>query len=652
MASQLNALVTAGGTRQPIDDIRGIDNISSGRFGIEIARALAQHDVETTLLGSKRCLERLRAPEDFQTKQFVTFDDLQKSLYDSIEQDQPSLIFMTAAVSDYTPVPVEGKIRSDQEELVIRMRKNPKILSTLREEAGIESFIVGFKLLSGVSDSELIETALRQVKGARTNLSVANDLQKIDFERGIHPVVMVTPEGGAIELEGSRPEVANGIVEFVLQRQDVHWFRTSVRPGFDPAPYENLKDAAGDLLRMAQEARLLIDSNGNISYRGEPDGEKPQFFVSPRQKDKSQITVDDLSYATVDLDNLSIESEGPHKSSIDTGVQGVLYHELPELESILHFHPGDVLVLSDAAAEFPYPCGTVEEADQILSALDRLRLEEGYGGGEFLVELPHHGYVLGLEQGGTQRIQLEWETAREGDAQHLREIDEPGIEAGLVITPVFSGPHIVGVIGRHEEGWHTLWLHPDARDNGTGYDFTRQLIEKGLTIGTHDNCEVRDYYFKRGYQRIEQHGNLTLLIPPSQRTDLREAASVALVNPDTEEMLIGKRLLGPWPEYHSFPGGGIEEGEEPFEAAIRELQEETGITIRRATPVATSTHYAGWNEGESAYRIKNHIVFTRSQATPQPSEEFEGIWVPLTSDVLMAQPTRSVIRQVQKMLQR
>jgi ADP-ribose pyrophosphatase YjhB (NUDIX family) len=651
-SSSLSAVVTAGGTRQPIDDIRGVDNISSGRFGIEIARALAKHDVDTTLLGSKRCFERLRSPEDFEARQFVTFKDLQTSLYDIIDHDKPSLIFMAAAVSDYSPVPIEGKIRSDQDELHIKMKRNPKILSSLRERAGVQTFLTGFKLLSGVSDSELVETALKQVKGARTNLAVANDLKKIDFARGFHPVVLVTPEGGTIALDGSRSEVADSIVEFVLKRNDVHWFRTTVRPGFDPAPFQNLKDAAGDLLQMAQDARLLIDTNGNISYRGEAQPGSPQFFVSPRQKDKATITADDLSYATVNLDDLTVLSEGAHKSSIDTGVQGLLYAELPQIESLLHFHPGDVMVLSDGEASFPFPCGTVEEADQVLSVLDQMRLQGNYSGDDFLIEMPHHGYLLGLEHGGSERIIAEWNAAKEGYAAHLQEIGEPEATDQILVSPIFLGSHIVGVIGKHEEGWHTLWLDPAARSQGTGYSLTSQLIERGITIGAHDNCGVKEYYFDRGYKQVDRRDNISLLIPPTQRDDLREAASVALVNPDTREILLGRRLTDPWKGFHSFPGGGTEAEESELEAALRELHEETGLTVRRTTPIATSIHYAGWNDGEKAYRIKNHIILTGTSNQPTPSNEMSARWVSLDEalDFEMGQPTKSVIRQVKLLL--
>ena len=148
----LLAIVTAGGTREPIDDVRFVTNLSKGRFGAAIARALADRGVEVVLLASA---ELASHPEWIDPRvpvvPFGSTSELDAAIDAEIARGTPDLLFMAAAVSDYAPVRVEGKIRSDADELVIRMRRLPKILATLRDRCGRSTFLVGFKLLSGVS---------------------------------------------------------------------------------------------------------------------------------------------------------------------------------------------------------------------------------------------------------------------------------------------------------------------------------------------------------------------------------------------------------------------------------------------------------------------------------------------------------------------
>ncbi|HZU97738.1 MAG TPA: phosphopantothenoylcysteine decarboxylase, partial [Planctomycetota bacterium] len=217
----LRALVTAGGTREQLDDVRVLTNVSRGRFGTSIARALAARGVETTLLASRevaRSAELEHAP--FRRDEFSSFADLRAKLELLGHVDhRPDIIFMAAAVSDYSPVPHEGKISSDREELTISLKRNPKLLAALRSRCGPATFIVGFKLLSRVSHDELVRVATKQVKENQLDLTVANDLARLG--EVVHPVVLVTPDGSATDLEGPRDEVAARIVEHVLGRLKV-----------------------------------------------------------------------------------------------------------------------------------------------------------------------------------------------------------------------------------------------------------------------------------------------------------------------------------------------------------------------------------------------------------------------------------------------
>jgi 8-oxo-dGTP pyrophosphatase MutT (NUDIX family) len=211
----VRAIVTAGGTREPIDDVRFVTNLSKGRFGAAISNALVGRGVEVTLLASR---ELASHPEWVDARvrvvSFGSAADLDATLSRELAGEKLDLLFMAAAVADYAPVPVEGKIRSDADELVLRMRRTPKILGTLRERCGPSTFLVGFKLLSGVPAETLVAAGLAQVARDDLDLTVANDLRELT--EGAHPVWMCGPDGSSIRVEGDRARVASEIADFCL----------------------------------------------------------------------------------------------------------------------------------------------------------------------------------------------------------------------------------------------------------------------------------------------------------------------------------------------------------------------------------------------------------------------------------------------------
>ncbi|MCA8921888.1 MAG: hypothetical protein KDD82_08775, partial [Planctomycetes bacterium] len=191
-----SAVVTFGGTSEPLDDVRVLTNRSRGRFGAAIVRALLAAGGEVTALGSAPALEVLRAggplPDRCRLLGFETTDELAARLRE-LEAAPPALLFMAAAVSDYRPPRRAGKLASSAETLVLELERTPKLLPTLRARLGAETFLVGFKLLSGVSREELVAVAARQVAANQLDLCVANDLAT--FTERDHPVQLVTPEG-------------------------------------------------------------------------------------------------------------------------------------------------------------------------------------------------------------------------------------------------------------------------------------------------------------------------------------------------------------------------------------------------------------------------------------------------------------------------
>ncbi len=622
-ASPLRALITAGGTREPIDDVRVVTNLSRGRFGAALAHALADRGVEVVVLGSAELLRDPRALDPrVQRVSFATFADLARELDRLVVEQPPDFLFMAAAVSDYSPIPFDGKIPSREDELVIRLRRNPKLLATLRDKCGVETFLVGFKLLSGAAATELAAAAHRQVRQDRLNLTVANDLGRLT--ESLHPVLLVTPEGGAIPVEGSRDEVAGRIAEFALRRHQVRRFRSEpAGPPPSPAARDEGFHRAAGLLAFAQEANLLPALDGNVSARGSRG-----LWTTPRQVPKATLSGDDLLAVEADLPSARLRFHGARKPSIDSAVHAWLYRRLPGIDALLHFHRA--LVLSDAETTFPYPCGSVEEAEEIHRALALAARSGRWSGDGFAVHMADHGHLLGFSAAQCSTLQEAWRSACARWTDHMREIGGPPRKETVRLSPVFQSTRILGVYAECAGGAHgSLFLAPDARGSGAGERLLELLEQRGDTLAVHDSCGVLPYYVERGWRPTGVDGPLTLLQSPTRRDDLRLAVSVCLLDPRTRRILLGRRRTDPWKDHWTFPGGHVAAAESLLAAAARELAEETGLELPDSAPVAARTVYLGTGGGTVGFAVHCFCFHTLDPAAPKSGAELESVWLPL-----------------------
>ena len=187
----MKVLVTSGGTVIKIDSVRKICNMSKGTFGSKIG----QHFIKFLLENNKDELTFLHAKDSklppyfgndnyekhihnrMKTVEYVTFDDYAKEL-DNCLKDQPDIIVLAAAVSDYgIENPIDGKIRSG-DDLVIRLKPLPKLISTVREKCP-KAVICGFKLLVNSTEDELKNAVENSLIKNKCDLVVGNDLRDI-----------------------------------------------------------------------------------------------------------------------------------------------------------------------------------------------------------------------------------------------------------------------------------------------------------------------------------------------------------------------------------------------------------------------------------------------------------------------------------------
>ena len=197
----MKVLITSGGTKIPIDKIRCISNQSSGTFGRDIAEEFDKERQDVIFVNAKGSKQPTFIYIGHQKHEFITFDDYRDTVLSLIQTEKPDIIILAAAVSDYgVKNAVDGKIRSS-EDMVIELYKLPKVISEIRKLAS-EAVIVGFKMMVGSTEEELIEVAQASLVRNNIDLVVANDWTTIKGNHTIHivepndVVCTVTRQGG------------------------------------------------------------------------------------------------------------------------------------------------------------------------------------------------------------------------------------------------------------------------------------------------------------------------------------------------------------------------------------------------------------------------------------------------------------------------
>lgn len=497
-------LLTCGGTSEAVDEVRVLTNISAGRFGHALAAALAKYPAyQVTEVCPRATRERFGETEGVKFEHYRSTADLQRVLFE--RETPPAVAIQAAAVSDYRPVPTEGKISSDQENLTIHLERTPKLLSLMRPTYGPKTFLVGFKLLVGVPREELIRVAQAQLKKNRLNMVVANDLRWL--QEGRHPILVITAEGGVIPMEGTREEVAAELAEFIHTREQVSWFRSVPSSVALPSDTRGQFEAT---LRAVEELNLLTDASGNISARA--DDSTTTLRISPRGVDKSKMKLEDSLLAFVDNPYRTIYFQGEGKPSIDTGVESLIYDAYMAVDTIIHFHRG--WGRADAATSYPYPCGVVEEGREVLATLGEADVFHP----PFNVELVHHGFLLGLTAADLQVVLEQWRETLHEFARHVEEVRPEHAPPALrpldpkLYQPIWDGSAVVGLL--HNDPQATVvYCRESTRGSGLGRVLIDQLIERRMTIQTVDDCHVRDFYRKFGFTETETDGVFHLTPP-------------------------------------------------------------------------------------------------------------------------------------------
>lgn len=206
----MKLLITAGPTREPIDDVRFISNRSSGRMGLALADAAVEagHEV-ALLLGPVMMLAS--AADRYDVYRFETCAELEALLVEQFPEHDA--LVMAAAVADYRPASRSSGKMPRQRGLELRLEPTPDLVAQVAAGKRPEQRVVAFAL---ELEDQLEDRALAKMRRKGVDAIVANPLATMDAAT-IHPVWMAAD--GAIQRPGvmDKPRFAAWLVERVAE---------------------------------------------------------------------------------------------------------------------------------------------------------------------------------------------------------------------------------------------------------------------------------------------------------------------------------------------------------------------------------------------------------------------------------------------------
>jgi phosphopantothenoylcysteine decarboxylase/phosphopantothenate--cysteine ligase len=203
-------VISAGGTREPLDPVRYLGNRSSGKQGWALARVAAARGAEVVLVAAN---VELSAPFGVRVVPVGTAEELRTAML--AEAPDSDVVVMAAAVADFRPESVaDAKLKkgSTAEPSAIPLLRNPDVLAELVTKRTSGQLVVGFAAETGDADADVLTHARAKLIRKGCDLLVVNDVSAGQvFGRAENAVVVLGADGSTAEMRGSKDAVAAGI---------------------------------------------------------------------------------------------------------------------------------------------------------------------------------------------------------------------------------------------------------------------------------------------------------------------------------------------------------------------------------------------------------------------------------------------------------
>lgn len=256
MDKEFNVLITGGDTFEEIDEVRKITHMATGRVGTLLVEEFKKAGAKVTFICG--ALSMLPNCEVDNLIKITGVDSLKEAITNCLNKNQYDAVIHSMAVSDYvvnglvntndlvneivnntfnkTNLNVDqykqlvknsidnsikiakGKIDSDMESITISMDRAPKVISIVKELQP-ETILVGFKLLLNVSENELVNASLKQIKNSKSDYVLATDLNNIFKDKQVS--ILIDNKGNVINRLNTKQEIAKTICELVTNKLGV-----------------------------------------------------------------------------------------------------------------------------------------------------------------------------------------------------------------------------------------------------------------------------------------------------------------------------------------------------------------------------------------------------------------------------------------------
>ncbi|MDI6716512.1 MAG: bifunctional phosphopantothenoylcysteine decarboxylase/phosphopantothenate--cysteine ligase CoaBC [Actinomycetota bacterium] len=205
-------LITAGGTREPIDSVRFIGNRSSGKMGYAIAKAAKTKGANVILISGPT---NLQPPFGVSMVYVETAQQMLQAVINNLSQ--ADAVVMTAAVSDFRPAMKSNKkIKKESMPSSIELELNPDILEAISNKKD-KQLVIGF----AAETDNVLENATKKLKKKKLDLMVANDVSHPDFgfDSDFILAAFISDYGQQGSLEKYRKtELAEKVVEWIASK--------------------------------------------------------------------------------------------------------------------------------------------------------------------------------------------------------------------------------------------------------------------------------------------------------------------------------------------------------------------------------------------------------------------------------------------------
>ena len=216
----LRVLVTAGGTREPIDAVRFIGNRSSGRMGFALADEAARRGAAVVVVAANVALPRNPAVRYVDVETAAELADATAA-----EFDRCDVLLMAAAVADYRPAAARpDKIKKSEAELELRLERTEDVLSGLAARRRDGQVIVGFAAETG---ARALDHGREKLARKQLDAVVVNDVSDpgIGFDSAENEVTIVAADTELHVSRAAKADVAAAILDAVLSHRSSNTLR-------------------------------------------------------------------------------------------------------------------------------------------------------------------------------------------------------------------------------------------------------------------------------------------------------------------------------------------------------------------------------------------------------------------------------------------